>query len=53
MAAKFQFESTAITALVPQYDVAVIRYGNNRIGGNSIAETVVFGRQADWDSITS
>ncbi|WP_338208701.1 hypothetical protein [Lactiplantibacillus paraxiangfangensis] len=57
MAAKFQFESTAITALASQYDVIIIGYGNNRIGGNSIAETVIFGRQAEQqvyrDSMTS
>lgn len=106
MAAKFQFESTAITALASQYEVIIIGsgrsglvsavqvhelglkpvilekmgkiggnttrassgmnaagevvsglHGNNRIGGNSIAETVVFGcragRQVYRNSMTS
>jgi len=102
MTAKFQFESTAITALASQCDVMIIGsgssglvsavqahelglklvilgkmakiggnttrassgmnaagevvsgfHGNNRIGGNSIVETVVFGYQVYWDSMTS
>lgn len=36
----------AIAGLLAAGEVAGGLHGNNRIGGNSIAETVVFGRQA-------
>ena len=39
-------EGTPIPGLYAAGEVSGGLHGNNRIGGNSVAETVIFGRQA-------